>query len=158
MITNQVMKIRIGNEGALTVGHKEQLFKVKEIMDIGNKYIKKNISESAMWTKDTVRNYLRSESTWRTIIAIHNTDVENKRIEEHEYYKSLSNERDYKGRGYYAHAPKSDKKVSSYYNYAPKSDKKVSGVKPHLLLDTKETMQQLPRRKANNLKSNITTR
>ena len=144
MITNQVMKIRIGNEGALTVGHKEQLFKVKEIMDIGNKYIKKNISESAMWTKDTVRNYLRSESTWRTIIAIHNTDVENKRIEEHEYYKSLSNERDYKGRGYYAHAPK--------------SDKKVSGVKPHLLLDTKETMQQLPRRKANNLKSNITTR
>ena len=105
MKTNQIMKIQIGDEGVLTVGHKEQLFKVREILEIGNKYINHNIGNSAMWDKNSVQNYLRSESTWRTIIEIHNNQVRN------------------------------DKKVSSYDNY--------------LLLDTMETMRELPRVKTN---------
>jgi hypothetical protein len=65
MNTNQMMQIQIGKNYTVQIGHLDQIGKLNDVLEIGNKYRKeKGLREIE------IREWLRKESTWEFIIEV----------------------------------------------------------------------------------------
>ena len=67
MITNQMMKVPIGDFGTIFIGHKDKFGRVKDILNISNKIAQiKNIKSK------TLNEILRTQEFWKYVIATDN--------------------------------------------------------------------------------------
>jgi hypothetical protein len=65
MNTNQMMQIQIGKNYTVQIGHLDQIGKLNDVLEIGNKY-----REKRGLRKIEIREWLAKESTWEFIIEV----------------------------------------------------------------------------------------
>ena len=84
MNTNQMLEVKIEGYGNIVIGHKTKLAKANDVINVGNRYRVHN----GIKPIENLQSYFRKESTWRTIIAIHNL-LEKEKVDSAMHYLQL---------------------------------------------------------------------
>jgi len=74
MKTNQLMTVRLGNFGTVSIGHLTRMGSADEILAIGNQ-----IREEKGLKPKKLDTYLRRKETWEKIIKLYNVSIEEKK-------------------------------------------------------------------------------